>query len=80
MFYFVMEYMYNTTMGRKRLNRSKEELDKMNRIRRNRYYENHKNEEQKKSLERYHKRRLNISDGETLFTMSNTHPLKGVGF
>ena len=54
-------------MGRKQLNRSKEELDEMNRIRRNRHYENHKKEERIKSLDRYHKRRLNISNGESTF-------------
>lgn len=41
-------------MGRKKLNRTKEELDEMNRIRRNRYYENHKEEENKKNLKRYY--------------------------
>ena len=42
-------------MGRKKLNKTKEELNEMNRIRRNRYYEKHKEEEKEKSLDRYYK-------------------------
>lgn len=56
-------------MGRKRLNRTKEELDEMNRIRRNRYYDNHSNEEKKKSLDRYYKKKREVSNGEVPFTI-----------
>ncbi len=52
-------------MGRKKLNKTKEELDEMNRIRRNRYYENHKEEESKKNLKRYHSKKK-LTDGDTL--------------
>jgi len=52
-------------MGRKKLNRTKEELAKMNQERRNRFYENHKEEERKKSLKRYYdKKRLSEGDKE----------------
>ena len=50
-------------MGRKKLNRTKEELDKMNQERRNRFYENHKEEEKKKSLKRYYDKKK-ISNGD----------------
>lgn len=40
--------------------RSKEELDEMNRIRRNRHYEKHKAAERKKSLRRYYDKKRNV--------------------
>jgi hypothetical protein len=40
-------------MGRKKLNRTKEELDELNRIRLRRYYERHKDEVKQRNLKRY---------------------------
>ena len=40
-------------MGRKKLNRTKEELNELNRIRLRRYYENHKDEVKQRNLKRY---------------------------
>lgn len=59
-----MIYLFH--MGRKKLNRTKEELDEMNRIRRKRHYENHKEEERDKSLQRYYDKKK-LSDGDKLF-------------
>lgn len=56
-------------MGRHQLNRTKEELDEMNRIRRNRHYKNHQEEEKKKSLKRYYKKKSTITDGEKPFNV-----------
>jgi hypothetical protein len=53
----------------KKLNRTKEELDEMNRIRRNRSYEKHKDIECEKSRLRYYNRRKLIG-GEIPFTGS----------
>ena len=47
-------------MGRKKLNRTKEKLDEMNKIRRNRYYNNHKKEERKKSLNQYYENKKKV--------------------
>ena len=43
MFYVLMNYLLYV-MGRKKLNRTKDELDELNRIRLRRYYKNHKQE------------------------------------
>jgi hypothetical protein len=53
-------------MGRKKLNRTKEELDELNRIRLRRYYKNHKQEILDKRMERYNstKSKRNIQDSE----------------
>ena len=53
-------------MGRKKLNRTKDELDELNRIRLRRYYENHKQEILDKRMERYNstKSKRNIQDSE----------------
>lgn len=56
-------------MGRKKLHRTKEELDEMNRIRRNRHYENHQEDEKEKSLQRYHDNKK-ISNADTPFSSS----------
>lgn len=56
-------------MGRKKLHRTKEELDKMNQIRRNRHYENHREEEKEKSLKRYYDDKK-ISDSDMPFSSS----------
>lgn len=53
----------------KKLNRTKEELAEMNRIRRKKYYKNHKEEESKKNLKRYYGNKV-VTDGETSFTSS----------
>ena len=53
-------------MGRKKLHRTKEELDKMNRIRRNKSYEKNKDEEKKKSLKRYYDKKK-VTDGDAPF-------------
>jgi len=50
-------------MGRKKLNRTKEELNEMNKKRRSRHYYNHQEEEQKKSLQRYYDNKK-LSDGD----------------
>lgn len=42
-------------MGRKKLNRTKEELDELNRIRLKRYYEKHRDEVKQRNLKRYYK-------------------------
>ena len=56
-------------MGRKKLHRTKEELDEMNRIRRMDYYNKHKEEENEKSLNRYYNKKLKIqiSNGDELY-------------
>lgn len=66
---------YNTVFGvrnytRKveKLNRTKEELNEMNRIRRNRHYYSHQEEEQKKSLQRYHDKKK-LSDCDKPFSL-----------
>ena len=41
-------------MGRKRLNRTKEELDELNRKRLRKFYEKHKDEIRRKNLKRYY--------------------------
>ena len=56
-------------MGRKKLHRTKEELNEMNRNRRNRHYYNHQEEEKEKSLKRYHDNKK-ISDSELPFSGS----------
>jgi hypothetical protein len=43
-------------MGRKKLNRTKEELDELNRIRLRRYYSKHCEEVKRKNIERYYKK------------------------
>ena len=48
-------------MGRKKLNRTKEELNELNRKRRMRYYWKHKRKERKSALERYYQRK-NLRD------------------
>jgi hypothetical protein len=49
--------------------KTKEELDEMNRKRRKKSYEKHKEEEKSKSLDRYYKKKLNVSitDGDKPF-------------
>lgn len=56
-------------MARPKLNRTPEELAEMNRQRRNRYYESHKEEESSKNLARYHSKKV-LSDGNAEFTCS----------
>ena len=53
-----MIYIY---MGRKKLNRTKKELNELNNIRRMRYYYKHRDEEQQKAKERYKKKTLQCS-------------------
>lgn len=43
-------------MGRKKLNRTKEELDELNRNRLKRYYERHRDIVKQRNLERYYKK------------------------
>lgn len=49
-------------MGRKKLNRSKEELLEMQRIRSKRYYQNHKDRLNEKSMQRYWKDKRNLQN------------------
>ena len=41
-------------MGRKKLNRTKEELNEFNRKRLRKYYENHRDEVKRRNLKRYY--------------------------
>lgn len=52
-------------MGRKKLNRTKEELSEMNRIRRMRSYWKNQRKEQQKALERYYERKISLSNDQT---------------
>lgn len=54
-------------MARPKINRTPEELAEMNRERRNRYYQSHKDEESSKNLNRYHSKKV-LSDGDAEFT------------
>lgn len=54
--FFVTDYIYSC-MGRKKLNRTKDELDKQNRIRRMRYYLKHRDIEKQKALQRYYSKK-----------------------
>lgn len=56
-------------MARPKLNRTPEELAEMNRQRRNRYYESHKEEESSKNLARYHSKKV-LSGGDMPLTGS----------
>lgn len=49
-------------MGRKKLNRTKEELDELNRKYRMRSYWKHVDEERRKARERYHKNKRNLQN------------------
>jgi hypothetical protein len=49
-------------MGRKKLNRTKEELDELNRTRRMRYYWKHRTKERQSALNRYYKRKKNYQE------------------
>ena len=43
-------------MGRKRLNRTKKEIRKQNRIRAKRFYDRHKNKVKQRNLQRYYEK------------------------
>lgn len=45
------------TMGRKKLNRTKEEIREQNRIRQRRFYERHSKEIKKEKLKKYYKKK-----------------------
>lgn len=53
----------------KKLNKTKEELAEMNRIRVKRHYDNHQEEEQKRCLKKYHDKKK-LSDGDKPFRLS----------
>jgi len=44
-------------MGRKKLNRTKNEFDELNRIRLRKYYNKHRNKIKQKNLKRYYERK-----------------------
>jgi hypothetical protein len=48
--------------------KSIEEIRAMNRVRRNRYYERHKEEEKAKNLKRYHKKKKELSTANEPFS------------
>lgn len=54
-FYSMTIYLYY--MGRKKLNRTREELLEQQRVRAKRYYEKHKQRLNKNSLQRYYKQK-----------------------